>query len=114
MALARHSSPFGASANGPAEFRYLSARGTAARCRVEVVTTSMLDFLKADNEARRFGLMRGQLRKVHVAPIGKAHNLSTTKQMAFPADKPYTHETTSIRFRLLICVVIVEYGRRHR
>jgi hypothetical protein len=39
----------------------------------------MQDFLQADDNARRFGLMRGQLREVRTAPIGKAYHLSVLR-----------------------------------
>jgi len=36
----------------------------------------MLNLFQTDDDARRLGLMRGQLRKVRIAPIGNAYHLS--------------------------------------
>ena len=42
----------------------------------QAVTVSMLNLSQANDDARWLGLMRGQLRKVRIAPVGNAYHLS--------------------------------------
>jgi len=46
------------------------------RFGTEVVAVSVLNLFQVNDDPGRFGLMRGQLRKVRIAPISKAYHLS--------------------------------------
>ena len=43
---------------------------------IEAVTVSVVNLFQANDDARRFGLVCSQLRKVRIAPISKAYYLS--------------------------------------
>jgi len=47
-----------------------------ARSGIEVVDTLVPDLCQVNDNTRRFGLMRSQLRKVCIAPISNAYDLS--------------------------------------
>src|ERR1700741_392664 len=52
------------------------ARVSAARAGTEAVTVSVSNLFQVNDDPRRFGLMRRQLREVRIAPISKAYHLS--------------------------------------
>src|ERR1700741_1721174 len=58
-----------------APFPTQNSKGTP-RSGTNPVTGSVLNLFQANDDPRRFGPMRGQLRKVRIAPISKAYHLS--------------------------------------